>query len=124
MFRFSPPRRAHMAESVVPMINVVFLLLIFFLMTAQLQAPAAVEVVLPESEQGKELPEAVELFVSKSGEIVGGGLVGQAALALVTEGAEITVRADARLPGTVLAKLVRDLGARGAISIKLAVVSR
>ena len=45
---FAPASRPHTPrESVVPMINVVFLLLIFFLMTAQITAPTPVEVTPP-----------------------------------------------------------------------------
>lgn len=44
---FAPPKRRPRAESIVPMINVVFLLLIFFLMTAQIAPPDPFEVAPP-----------------------------------------------------------------------------
>ena len=46
---FAPPRNPRMAQdrAIVPMINVVFLLLVFFLMTASLTPPPPREITAP-----------------------------------------------------------------------------
>ncbi len=56
-----PPRRPR-AESILPMINVVFLLLIFFLMTSRLAQPDPVEVAPPEAAAGQDAAAGPVLF--------------------------------------------------------------
>ena len=56
MMRFAPPgaRPRRPRESAVPMINIVFLLLIFFLMTATIAPPAPFAVTPPAAERAGE----------------------------------------------------------------------
>lgn len=53
--QFDLPQRRSRPESVVPMINIVFLLLIFFLMTAQIAPP-------PRSKLPRRLPKSKRLL--------------------------------------------------------------
>lgn len=125
------PRRPR-AESIVPMINVVFLLLIFFLMTSRLVQPDPVELALPESATGRDANADPVLFVGKNGQLHYGGLQGAEAVArLVAENAHsnahsyvIKMRADAALEATVLARILRDLAAAGLARVELVVVSK
>ncbi len=120
---FEPPPRAPQAESVVPMINVVFLMLIFFLMTAQLTPPDPFGVEPPESTEGEPRAAATILQVSATGEIAFGGIQGEAALdALAAEaaGAPVTVRAHGELAATELAGVLGGLARRGVRAVELA----
>jgi len=119
--RFSPSRRRPRAESIVPMINVVFLLLIFFLMTAELAPAPPFEVDLPAS--AAEPGEAGQaLHVGAGGQLAYGALRGDAALEeAVGAGETVLVRADRALPGADLARLLARLSALGAARVSLAV---
>ncbi|MDU8913696.1 biopolymer transporter ExbD [Aestuariicoccus sp. MJ-SS9] len=116
----SPPRR-RMREPVVPMINVVFLLLIFFLMTAQIAPQAPFDMTLPRA-LGDEALTAVPLFVSRDGDLAYGPLRGTEALAAAAADAPLTIEADARLEAAQLARLLAELGRLGAADIQLATV--
>ena len=71
------PRRPR-AESIVPMINVVFLLLIFFLMTSRLAQPDPFEVTPPEAALDTPLEAQATLYVDKSGKLSFDGFEGAA----------------------------------------------
>ncbi len=60
--RFDPPRPKNDDERILPLINVVFLLLIFFMLTGQLSAIDPIEVTPPISASGG-VVEARELLV-------------------------------------------------------------
>ena len=52
---FEGRRRVSRTLDLVPLINIVFLLLIFFMLTSTLATPDAFEVALPESKQGRDI---------------------------------------------------------------------
>lgn len=116
------------AESIVPMINVVFLLLIFFLMTAQIAPPEPFNVTPPKA--GSETPTTAELvlYLSEEGEIAFREMRDAAAIEAV--GAEaarcdgcprstLTLRADAGVPASRLAALLPQLSAAGFSVVEL-----
>ena len=108
-------------EPVVPMINVVFLLLIFFLMTAQIVPPAPFDLTLPEA-GGDEDQGAAELYISADGEVAFETLRGDAALALAATRANeapLRVHADATLSAAALATILRQLAEQGATQVEL-----
>ncbi|MCL3882319.1 biopolymer transporter ExbD [Marivita sp. GX14005] len=117
------PRRAS-REPVVPMINVVFLLLIFFLMTAQIAPPAPFDIALPSSQgDGDEM--RATLYVSAAGEIAFGELRGPSALERSARAeAPLRLVADAGLDAAVLARVLGDLAALGATRIELVTEGR
>lgn len=128
--RIATPPKREMGESIVPMINVVFLLLIFFLMTAQITPPAPFEVEPPTGETGAEPGRAPVLHVAADGRVGFRDLVGDAALdavvaARATEGAgALPVRADAGLEASALAALMRRLAERGVPQVEIVVAAR
>lgn len=119
-----PPRRPR-AESIVPMINVVFLLLIFFLMTSRLAQPDPFDITPPAAGlEGK--PEAeVTLYVDKTGRLSFDGIEGEAALAQLAtvsdQQALLQVRADAELEAAKAAGLLRRLATAGFARVELVV---
>ncbi len=127
---FSPPPRRPIRDSAVPMINVVFLLLIFFVLTATLAERAPLEVRLPESRAMEEIGGEPALYVRADGRLAWQGEEGEAALAglgrAVAEAglARLEVRADRALPGPEIARILRQLGERGVAEIDLVVGPR
>ena len=114
------PRRAS-REPVVPMINVVFLLLIFFLMTAQIVPPAPFDLTLPTAE-GEEDGGQNALFINAMGEIAFGEARGEAALSEAvaqTEDTTLRIQADAALDAARLARVLAQLSALGATRIEI-----
>ena len=122
MIRLATEKRAR-PESVVPMINVVFLLLVFLLMTAVLTPPDPFEVVLPGAEAPSgEISEDV-LVVGASGELALGAARDEAVFSALPAGT-LKIRADASLDGADLARLVSRLRASGVIRVELVTRSR
>ena len=114
------PRRAA-REPVVPMINVVFLLLIFFLMTAQILPPAPFDLTLPNASGDEDTGQAA-LYISAEGEIAFDTARGDAALAqavAATEDAPLRLHADATLPAATLAQILAQLTALGATRVEI-----
>lgn len=117
----SRPRRA---EAILPMINLVFLLLIFFLMAATL-APRPPEPVEPPevAEAARLETDAVRIALGTDGVVAFDGARGEAALAGITAGlsadAVVAIHADRRAPATALARLLGELDAAGATRIRL-----
>lgn len=123
--RFPRPARRRLPESVVPMINVVFLLLVFFLLTAQIAPAPPFEVVLPEAESAAP-PEAERvLHVGADGTPALGEARGDAVwMALAGGAGALSVRADADLPAAEMARLLTRLAAAGIDDITLTVRPR
>lgn len=63
------PRRRPRGEAIIPMINVVFLLLVFFLLTAQLSPPEPFDLTPPDSASDLPTRDRGVLYVSASGEL-------------------------------------------------------
>ncbi|MCC5970565.1 MAG: biopolymer transporter ExbD [Pararhodobacter sp.] len=124
---FQPPRPRPRPrrETILPMINVVFLLLIFFLMTAQIAPAPPFDLTLPESgaEPG-DLP-ARTLWLSADGTLAHDELRGDAALAMLAEGeGPVLIRADSAVAAADLAQLMTRLSALGVSDLRLATLSR
>jgi biopolymer transport protein ExbD len=121
--RLSTGRPARQSEPVVPMINVVFLLLIFFLMSAEIAPPEPFDMELPQTAADTAAEPGVTLFLSQEGLIAFGDMRGAAAItaALVEAGPEapVNLRADARAEATTLARLLGDLAQAGAAEVLL-----
>ncbi|MFV0514189.1 MAG: ExbD/TolR family protein [Jhaorihella sp.] len=121
--QFAPPRpRRRPRENIVPMINVVFLLLIFFLMTAQIAPPEPFEIVPPASDSQDPAEGPTVLYVTADGALAFGAARGEdvfAPLARLAPGSELTIRADAQLPARDLVRLVARLAAAGLTDLSL-----
>jgi biopolymer transport protein ExbD len=119
-FRFGRRPEARPAGArIVPMINMVFLLLVFLLLTAKLAPSAPIEIDLPEAEAAlPPVPAEAVLYLGADGVPVFGALRGEAALATLPQGGQIEIRADAALAAEALARLLPRLA--GASEIRLA----
>lgn len=120
------PYRRRQRETVLPMINISFLLLIFFLMMAQVETAPPFPVTPPEAADAAEpaAPERV-LFVSAQGAFAHDGHEGEAALdalaaALAGAPGPVLIRADSALEAVALARLLAALGERGITDTRLA----
>ncbi len=122
---FSPPPVRPRGESIVPMINVVFLLLIFFLMTSQIAPPEPFEVAPPTATSHQSTDTDVTLYIGKTGDIAYQEYRGQDAVAQAARaGAEaktFRIRADAELDGSALAALLKSLSAYPLRAVELVV---
>lgn len=124
----SEPQRRPRAESIVPMINVVFLLLIFFLMTSRLVQPDPFEVTPPEAALETEAASEITLYVDATGKLAFDGAEGEAALAYLSaqasDSATVQLRADAALEASAAAKLLNKLAAAGFARVELVVTPK
>jgi biopolymer transport protein ExbD len=105
-----PPRRP---ESVLPMVNLVFLLLVFFLMVATLAPPAHVPVEPPRADGAppSDTP-ALRLHMNSAGILTFGIATGEAALDLArrqADGGTVALRADRAAPAAALAATLAAL---------------
>ncbi len=137
--QFSDPPRRKQSDSIVPMINVVFLLLIFFLMTAQIAPPMPFDVTPPNAAaQGDPAEADLTLYLSADGDLGYRDVRGPAALdALQQTLAELCgtgacgdnrptliLRADGAVEGALLARLMPQLAQAGFSQIQLVTVPK
>jgi biopolymer transport protein ExbD len=124
-FTLAPPPRPRRGESVVPLINIVFLLLVFFLLTATIAPPEPLPVTPPEAAGAEAALEAVVLHVGADGSLALGAARDDAALARIAADPPpaLTVRADAALDGAAFADLLARLQAAGVGTVRLSVVA-
>lgn len=132
---FSRPPRRRRTETLLPMVNVVFLLLIFFLISAKLSPPEPFAVTLPEALAEVGTEGEFTLHLSATGDL---GFLDQtgeaevrAALALaranfcesadcVAAPPSLLLRADAAAPAARLAALLPQLAGLGFAQVYLA----
>ena len=120
------PSRAG-AEAIVPMINVVFLLLIFFLMTARIAPAPPFDLDLPRAEDGTRSASDRVLYLSRDGMPALDGITGEAVWAVLAAGpadASLALRADAGMPAAALAPVLARLSAMGIDRVALSVRAR
>lgn len=118
-FALHTPRRRP-SENIVPMINVVFLLLIFFLMSAQIAPPDPIEVALPISDATAPPAQEATLFVAADGALAYGAARGDGVwTALQTHEGVLSLRVDASFPANSLAALLPKLAAQGVTGVAL-----
>lgn len=112
--RLAPPPRRPVKETVIPMINVVFLLLVFFLLAARIAPPDPADVAPPEAQAAAGAIGPDILYVARDGTPWWQGRSGEAALAaLAGRNPEqpLTVRADRGADGAAVAALLARVGA-------------
>ncbi|MCF3973347.1 biopolymer transporter ExbD [Paracoccus salsus] len=106
-----PPRKPR-GETIIPMINVVFLLLIFFLLTARISPPAPFDLTPPDSASDIPARDRDVLYVSVLGELAFDDARGEDVWPLIAarEAAQsLEIRADARTDAARIAGLLRRL---------------
>jgi biopolymer transport protein ExbD len=133
MMDFSPPPRRAAQDSLLPMINVVFLLLVFFLISARMTPPEPFPVTPPEAQAQEEAQGLFTLHVAADGLAGYREAMGEAALEAlaaargahcaavdcVAEPPRLLLRADAALPGQALARMLPRLAAMGFARVDL-----
>jgi len=122
---FSDPPRKPRAESIVPMINVVFLLLIFFLMTSQIAPPDPFEITPPTANQDGEATAEPVLYINAAGTVHFDGMEGPDAFArlapLAATSDVLLIKADAQLEASTLAATLTALTQAGFASVEIVV---
>ncbi|WP_417769661.1 ExbD/TolR family protein [Stappia sp.] len=120
--RQNPPKRQ--AESTISLINIVFLMLIFFLIAGQLSPPADPDVTLVETTDAPPLAPPDALFADSSGGLTYRGRPTDIAAYLAQRGASVTPReAPAEGEGepadgpSVMLAVDRDLAAARVLAI-------
>ncbi|WP_204115226.1 ExbD/TolR family protein [Shimia biformata] len=125
---FAPPPKRPRSESIVPMINVVFLLLIFFLMTSELTQPAPVDVRPPSAGQSTDPLAEVRIHVDTGGQLYFQDFTGDGALIEAARMAQadpqVLLTADANIEATRLAAILSRLAAAGLSRVELVVTAR
>ncbi|MCV2892762.1 ExbD/TolR family protein [Lentibacter sp. XHP0401] len=120
-------KRKPRSEAILPMINVVFLLLIFFLMSAQLSSPDPVEITPPLAAVGEPAEASLKAFIDRGGALyfeAEKGAKATAALAAALAKApdrRIELRADALAPAQALTRVMTELAAAGAVQVDVGV---
>jgi biopolymer transport protein ExbD len=125
--QFSDPPRKAASENLLPMINVVFLLLIFFLIAATLAAPEPFAVTPPTASTGAEPGEGAVIYLGADGALgfegARDGAIWPALIAWRADcGAECPVlrlRADAGARAPDLAALMAQLAELGFARVAL-----
>lgn len=125
---FSTPQKRPRGESIVPMINVVFLLLIFFLMTSHLAKPEPFELAPPRAAVARDPKATTVLYVGREGQLAYEETRGDAALAAlaaaVAPGGVVQLRTDGGIEAVKIAALLRRLAEAGLGRVELVVASK
>ena len=135
--RFTKPRpRTATDDALIPLINVVFLMLIFFMIAGQISAPEALSIEPPISQQGRlTQPERILLLMDAQGRVaLDGEILPASALpdrlaarlasagagnAAAGAGSGITLKADAAVTQGQLRELLAELHALGIERLRL-----
>ncbi|WP_439105354.1 ExbD/TolR family protein [Celeribacter marinus] len=133
--RFAPPQPRDTSASLLPMINVVFLLLIFFLIAGEMVQPAPVDIDLPTARSEEDAQGLFTLYMDAQGVLSFGDHIGHtpslAALEAAVSGycaveecagapAILSLHADRAVAAADLARLLPELGGIGIAQIDLA----
>ena len=140
--QFNDPPRRRPPESIVPMINVVFLLLIFFLMTAQVAPPDPFELTPPSvTAEGVQAEGEFTLYLGPDGALAFGDSTDEDEALAALQGAKdaycaaggcsqdvppppLILRADAGVEGAQLARLMPRIAQVGFAEIRLVTVAK
>ncbi|MDO9526937.1 MAG: biopolymer transporter ExbD [Gemmobacter sp.] len=132
---FSDPPRHPRQENLLPMINVVFLLLVFFLIAARMTPPEPFDVTPPQARADSEARGDFTLFLAADGRLGYRDMSQDAALTAlgaarqaycagadcVGQPPRLTLRGDTALPAVHLATLLPRLSGLGFAQIELVV---
>lgn len=125
--RINMPPRKTPVESIIPMINVVFLLLIFFLLSAQITPPTPFVLEPPVAKSEIRALDRDVLYLSAAGEMAYNDARGDAIWPLIAARqvpGPLEIRADASTPAIEVAKLLRRLSEVSASGAQLVVNGR
>ena len=126
---FEGRARIHSHLDIAPLIDIVFLLLVFFMLTSTFLVPEAIELELPESKTASATDiTPVIVLLDKTGQLALNGenitleQLQQAIKPLLTENADttITLKSDARTEVQTLLKVMDEIRAAGGSNVGLA----
>ncbi|MEM1064084.1 MAG: biopolymer transporter ExbD [Pseudomonadota bacterium] len=120
----SPSRRA---LAILPMINLAFLLLMFFLLTATIAPVPRVDLALSGAAATSAAAAPDALFIAADGRVFYAGLEGSVvfdAIAARDQAAPLEIRADAALDARQLAGILPRLAALGVSEVTLVAVAQ
>jgi len=130
---FEGRARIHSHLDIAPLIDIVFLLLVFFMLTSTFMVPEAVELELPESKSAS-VTDTTPIIVSlnKIGQLALNGesikldQLQQAIKPLITRSADstITLKSDARTEVQLLLKVMDEIRAAGGTNVALATTQK
>lgn len=122
------PPRPRREENVIPMINVVFLMLVFFMITAQITPPEPFEVTPPEAQSQEPADADFTLYINAQGQIAYQDQFDEAAMdaleldyvrfcadlgcAGAQERPVLVLRADGQTPARIIPGVLQDLARR------------
>ena len=115
-------RRSGQNENFVPMINIIFLLLIFFMISAQILPEQPFELTLPKSESKTSVFERDTLFIADDETLYYNGAYNVSAWTELTKRsakAPLSLKADISLPASELANLIARLRIIGITQVHL-----
>jgi len=130
---FEGRARIHSHLDIAPLIDIVFLLLVFFMLTSTFLVPEAVELELPESKSAS-VTDITPIIVSLNqtgklalnGESIALEQLQQAIKPLIAQNVEstITLRSDARTEVQLLLKVMDEIRAAGGTNVGLATMPK
>jgi len=108
-------------ESIIPMVNVIFLLLIFFLMTSNFIIPDPFELDKPYAHSSNKVSTEERLYISKTGKIFISDEVNENALRYLEQSTpeELLLVADSSFPAKDLLDISKKLKELGVIKLNL-----
>lgn len=122
--RFARPPRRRPSEGIVPMINVVFLLLIFFMMAARITPPQPFDLTPPSATSDTSPEQSHILHLSRDGVLAFETYRDAdvwSALSQAGQTGPLTLRADMDMPAPLLAETLGRLAAIGISDVNLTV---
>jgi len=127
--KIKPPTESHRSElSVVPLVNVVFLLLIFFMLVGRLATPEPLDVQPPRSTSGKEnIGQSVKILLTRDGriamdqDVVSHARLRERAARILDRrpNATFQLKADGRVDAVAMIRLMEQLRAAGVERLSL-----
>jgi len=130
---FEGRARIHSHLDIAPLIDIVFLLLVFFMLTSTFMVPQAIELELPESKSAS-VTDTTPIIVSLNqtgelalnGEIIALEKLQQALKPLLSDQTEsaITLKSDAHTEVQLLLKVMDEIRAAGGTNVGLATLPK
>jgi len=130
---FEGRARIHSHLDIAPLIDIVFLLLVFFMLTSTFMVPEAIELELPESSSAS-VTDATPIIVSlnQTGQLALNGesleleQLRQAIKPLIKQNADsaVTLKSDARTQVQQLLKVMDEIRAAGGSNVALATTQK
>jgi biopolymer transport protein ExbD len=130
---FEGRARIHSHLDIAPLIDIVFLLLVFFMLTSTFMVPEAIELELPESSSASAMDTtAIIVSLNQTGQLALNGesielkQLQQAIMPLIKQNtaSAITLKSDARTEVQLLLKIMDEIREAGGTNVALATTQK